>query len=114
MPAKNVFISYQSRQTLSVLGANIDLARKRRKLRIKDVASRAGITEQTYQRLKKGDPGVGIGVLVSVLQVLNLADQLEQVAAPEQDETGLFLAKSELDQKKRIKLGVIDEPSTDF
>lgn len=38
----------------ALLGANVDLARKRRRLSIEVICSRAGITPQTCRRLAKG------------------------------------------------------------
>lgn len=114
MPASTVFISMEAHHYLQVAGKNIDLARKRRKLRISDICQSARITPQTYRRLKAGDPGVGLGILVSVLQSLNLGDHFGTIADPERDQVGLNLAKLVHDQKKRIRLGVANEPSTNF
>lgn len=108
------FISTEAESHLEVAGRNIDLARKRRKLRIKDVCQAARITPQTYRRLCQGDPGVSIGVMIAVLQTLNLGAMFAAIADPVLDREGQFLALQELDQKKRIKLGVDDAPDTDF
>ncbi|GLR63740.1 helix-turn-helix domain-containing protein [Marinospirillum insulare] len=109
-----VYISLEAQYFLESAGQNIDLARKRRKLRIEDVCRRARITPQTYRRLRDGESGVGVGVLISVLQVLSLGDHYGDIADPVRDKVGLDLAKLVHNQKKRIKLGVLDEPSTDF
>ena len=109
-----VYISMEAQYFLNKAGQNIELARKRRKLRIEDVCRRANITPQTYRRLRDGESGVGVGVLISVLQVLSLGDHYGDIADPVRDVVGLNLAKLVHSQKKRIKLGVLDELSTDF
>lgn len=90
-------------QMLKQIGANIDLARKRRKLSVATVCSRTGITSQTYYRLANGESGVSMGVLGSVLSALDLESTLEGIAAPEADEVGLTMERSH--QPKRIHEG---------
>lgn len=86
--------SDRSQQLLHALGENIDLARKRRRLQVDTVCKRAGITGQTYQRLKKGEMGVSIGVLMNVLSALDLEEMVAALAAPELDLTGLAHERS--------------------
>jgi transcriptional regulator with XRE-family HTH domain len=92
---------------LSDLGANIDVARKRRRLKISQICERAGVSQQTYQRLKKGEPGVSLGALLSVLTALDLEGSISQVADPSTDEYGISLERARTTQ--RIK----DEGSKD-
>jgi transcriptional regulator with XRE-family HTH domain len=82
------FLSDRSQELLKVLGENIDLARKRRRLQIDTLCKRAGITGQTYQRLKKGEKGVSMGVLMNVLSALDMEEMISVVAAPERDLVG--------------------------
>lgn len=82
-------LSDRSQQLLSMLGENIDLARKRRRLQVDTICKRAGITGQTYQRLKKGEKGVSLGVLMNVLSALDMEEMISTLAAPELDLTGL-------------------------
>lgn len=85
------------------LGANLDLARKRRKLTIEAVCSRAGITAQTYRRLAKGEGGVTLAVLVAVLHALSLENDLLTVASPSTDEVGINLER--INAPKRVRAG---------
>lgn len=97
---------------LEQLGANIDLARKRRRLTIETLCSRAGITPQTYRRLTKGEPGLGIGVMAAVLSAMNIESDLAQVASPSSDEVGITMEKAH--QPRRIRGEKKCDLETDF
>ncbi|TBU97188.1 hypothetical protein DNJ95_06540 [Stutzerimonas kirkiae] len=97
---------------LTRLGANIELARKRRRLSVETICSRAGITAQTYRRLSKGEPGLGIGIMAAVLSAMNLEDDLALIASPSSDEVGISMERAH--QPKRIRGEASDELDTDF
>lgn len=65
---------------LKELGANLKLARLRRKLSTQQVAERANISRPTLLSIEKGLPGVAIGSYAQVLFVLNLEKDLLKVA----------------------------------
>jgi predicted transcriptional regulator len=89
-------------QILKSLGANLELAIKRRRLRRQDVAEKAGISVPTLRKMIQGDSGVRIGAWVTVLDVLDLLDDLGKVAAPQHDEIGLAAEKRHLPKRSRI------------
>ncbi|TBV11406.1 helix-turn-helix domain-containing protein [Stutzerimonas kirkiae] len=97
---------------LNQLGANIDQARKRRRLSVETICSRAGITPQTYRRLSKGEPGLSIGILAAVLSAMNLEDDLSLIASPSSDEVGISMERAH--QPKRIREEASDDLDTDF
>ena len=66
---------------LTVMGENIKLARKRRKLTTKQVAERANIGRNTLYLIEKGDPGVSLGAVFNVLRVFGLQDDFLKLAA---------------------------------
>jgi transcriptional regulator with XRE-family HTH domain len=66
---------------LTVLGENIKLARKRRKLTTKQVAERANIGRNTLYLIEKGDPGVSLGAVFNVIRVFGLQDDFLKLAA---------------------------------
>lgn len=99
-------LSDRSQQLLTSLGEHIDLARKRRRLQVDTVCKRAGITAQTWQRLKKGEKGVSLGVLMNVLSALDMEEMIAALAAPELDTTGLAHERSQ--QPTRIREGDSD------
>ncbi len=74
---------------LEKLGRDIAVARKRRHLSMREMASRMMVNLKTVQRLEKGDPTVGIGMLVTALWILGMHRRLGDLVAPESDTTGL-------------------------
>jgi len=66
---------------LTVMGENIKLARKRRKLTTKQVAERANIGRNTLYLIEKGDPGVSLGAVFNVIRVFGLQDDFLKLAA---------------------------------
>ncbi|MCK0148082.1 helix-turn-helix domain-containing protein [Arenibacter sp. F26102] len=79
---------------LGLMGENIKLARKRRKLTTVQVAERADIVRSTLYLIEKGDPGVSIGSYFNVLRVLGLQDDFLKLA--DDDEFGRKLQDLEL------------------
>ena len=49
------------------LGADLAMARLRRKESLKTWAKRMGVSVPTLQRLEAGDPSVGIGIIATAL-----------------------------------------------
>lgn len=94
MVSSKAFLSERSVELLTQLGANIETARLRRRLKASTICKRAGITNQTYQRLKKGEAGVSLGVLLNVLTALDLEEAFSVIAAPHLDEVGINMELS--------------------
>jgi transcriptional regulator with XRE-family HTH domain len=82
------------------LGADLAVARLRRKESLKSWAKRMGVSVPTLQRLEGGDPGVGIGIVATALWLISRDMELAQLAAPEHDRGAI-----ERDVKKAIALG---------
>ena len=82
------------------LGADLAVARLRRKESLKTWAQRMGISVPTLQRLEAGDPGVGIGIVVTALWLIQRDGALAQLAAPELDQGAI-----ELDIRQAQALG---------
>ena len=85
---------------LEKLGADLAVARLRRKESLKTWAQRMGISVPTLQRLEAGDPGVGIGIVVTALWLIQRDGALAQLAAPELDQGAI-----ELDIRQAQALG---------
>jgi len=66
---------------LGVLGENIKLARKRRKLTTIEVSERAGIDRTTLYQIEKGNPRVSLGAYFNVLRVFGLQDDFLKLAS---------------------------------
>ena len=82
------------------LGADLAVARLRRKESLKTWAQRMGVSVPTLQRLEAGDPGVGIGIVVTALWLIQRDGALAQLAAPELDQGAI-----ELDIRQAQALG---------
>jgi transcriptional regulator with XRE-family HTH domain len=74
---------------LQKLGRDIAVARKRRHLSMSELAERMMVNLKTVQRLEKGDPTVGIGIVAAALWILGMHRRLGDLVAPESDTTGL-------------------------
>ena len=74
---------------LEKLGADLAVARLRRRESLATWAKRMGISVPTLQRLESGDPGVSLGIVASALWLLGLDGQLADLAEPERDKGAL-------------------------
>ncbi|SOC30412.1 hypothetical protein [Thalassospira xiamenensis] len=84
-------LSAPLKRSFRKMGANISLARKRRKFTIAMMLDRTGMAKQTYQKIEKGDPTVAIAYYALVFSVLGEKDPFGNILAPETDEVGLML-----------------------
>jgi transcriptional regulator with XRE-family HTH domain len=73
------------RSLLRELGANLSIARKRRKESIKAWAGRIGVSEPTLARMEQGDPGVAFGTYATALWMIGRAQAIPELAAPNLD-----------------------------
>jgi transcriptional regulator with XRE-family HTH domain len=74
---------------LQKLGRDLTVARKRRHLSLREMADRMMVNLKTVQRLEKGDPTVGIGIVAAALWILGMHRRLGNLVAPETDTTAL-------------------------
>lgn len=79
----------QSLRAIKQLGADIAVARRRRKISQRLMAERMLVSVQTLQRLEAGDPTVGLAVLASALLVFGMTARLEGLVAPDSDRAGM-------------------------
>lgn len=89
---------------LKRLGHGIRTARSRRGIRQEDLATRTSMSRVRLRKLEKGDPTVGLGALVQVLEILGLLEQFSAIADPEKDKLGLALEARE--RKSRVDVKV--------
>lgn len=88
-------------RALVKLGADLNIARRRRRITMDLLAERAFITRKTLARVERGDAGVSIGIYATVLFTLGMADRLGDLVAPSSDELGMTLQDDRL--PKRIR-----------
>lgn len=72
-------------RALKELGANLALARQRRKESQRSWATRLSVSVPTLIRMERGDPSVGMGVYATALWLMGRHTALPEVAAPAQD-----------------------------
>ena len=82
------------------LGADLAVARLRRKESLKTWAKRMGVSIPTLQRLEAGDPSVGIGIVATALWLINRDAELANLALPEHDRGAI-----EMDVRAAVELG---------
>lgn len=112
MPRSTPTIPIAVRRALAKLGADINAARRRRRLPLHVVAERALTTRQTVARIEQGEPRVAMGTWATVLFVLGLSSRLTDLAAPAQDELGLALEEQRLPKRIRLPGATSSGPST--
>lgn len=94
MKSKKRILFPKHQKILQVLGENIKLARKRRKLTTIQVAERAGIDRTTLYQVERGNPSVSMGAYFNVLRVLGLQDDFLMLAS--EDDQGRRLQDLDL------------------
>ena len=100
-------------QPIVKLGENVRIARKRRGLRIVDLAQTAGCSQDTLRRLESGDPGVSLGVLARVAAVIGCAQELASVMDAAKDFEGLKGDVQRLPQRVRRALLPVERVSAE-
>lgn len=76
---------------LEKLGADLAVARLRRRESLATWAKRLGCSVPTLLRMESGDPGVSMGIWVSALWLVQLHDSLAELASPEKDRGALTI-----------------------
>lgn len=85
---------------LAQLGADLAVARLRRKESLKAWAQRLGVSVPTLMRLEAGEPSVSLGVLATALWLIGRDAALATLAPPKEDRGAL-----ELDVRQAEALG---------
>ena len=88
-----------TKRLLTAMGEAIKMARLRRDLSLKSVAERSGLALNTVVAIEKGASGASIGAIASVLQSLNLAEDISLIA--KDDVLGRKLQDLKLQPKQR-------------
>lgn len=94
-------LPFEVRQAARELGINVRIARKRRRMLQGELAQKAGVGEKTLRRLEKGDDGVSVGNVLSVLWALGLLPTAKALANPDKDEHGKTLELARLPERVR-------------
>jgi DNA-binding XRE family transcriptional regulator len=81
-------VSSDALEKLQILGENIRQARMARQFTQAMMAARCLMSKTTYANIEKGDPNTSIGAYIAALDLLDLLNGLDDVAAPHKDEIG--------------------------
>ena len=84
------------------LGAGIQLARRRRRFRQRDLAERMGVSVSTVRSLEAGSPGVSIGNVAMALLALGNLPLLDDLTDAARDDIGLFEDMIALPDRVRV------------
>lgn len=80
MKSKKRTLFPKHQKILQIVGKNIKLARKRRKLTTIQVAERATINRTTLYQIERGSPSVSMGAYFNVMRVLGLHEDFLKLA----------------------------------
>jgi hypothetical protein len=83
------------------LGADLAVARKRRKQPLREWAARLNVSVPTLMKMEKGDPQVAAGVYATALWLINRHAALGQVADPKEDVGALEADVGEASRRHR-------------
>lgn len=98
---------YLVEQALKRVGANLRLARVRRKLTIEEVAEKIGTGRRAVMDAENGKASTGVGVYAALLWVYDLLPAFEELADPLKDEEGIALA-SRREKRRARRSGELD------
>ena len=93
--------------TLRRLGEGVQVARRRRRIRQRDLAGRMGVSVGTLRALESGDPGVSMGSLAMAMLALGMLPKLDDLFDIAHDDIGMLLDLEAL--PKRVRLAQTNE-----
>lgn len=96
---KSNWMTRDLQEKLNVVGEQFRLARLRRNLTMDQVAQRAQCSRLTLSRLERGSAAVSLGVVVRVLNALQLEEDILELA--KDDVLGHAVQDMEMKNKKR-------------
>jgi transcriptional regulator with XRE-family HTH domain len=89
------------KDVLENFGANLNTARKRRKLSALQVAQKLGLDQRSVLDAEKGKPTTSIATYIALLWVYDLLGDMQEIANPLKDTEGIRLSLSR--KNKTIK-----------
>jgi transcriptional regulator with XRE-family HTH domain len=94
------------------LGADLAVARLRRKESLASWAKRMGVSISTLQRLEAGDPTISVGIVASALWLMSRDGALAELAAPAHDRGAIELEVREAEELGRARARASQEART--
>ena len=90
-------------RSIAKLGADINLARRRRRISQQSLAERIGASLTTVKRMEAGDPRIPLHFLARTLHVFGEIERLGELLDTAQDPIGLSLMDEQLPQRIRSR-----------
>ena len=90
------------------IGEHIALARKRRRLTLREIAAKAGISYDTARAVEAGGLQTGLGAYLAVLWAMGLESEISAFVNPERDDEGQQLEIARLPQRVRHRKERLD------
>lgn len=90
------------------LGRRTRLARVRRRIALRELASRAGISYDTARAVEAGNLVTGLGAYLAVIWALGLERELTDLLNPDSDVEGKQLELARAPERARSKKGKLD------
>jgi len=90
-------------RNIAKLGADINLARRRRRISQQSLAERIGASLTTVKRMEAGDPRIPLHFLARTLHVFGEIERLGDLLDTAQDPIGLGLMDEQLPQRIRSR-----------
>jgi len=90
-------------RALTKLGADISLARRRRRISQASLAERMGASLSTVRRMEKGDARIPIHFIARALHIFGEIKALENLLDTANDDIGLILMDERLPKRVRSK-----------
>ena len=83
------------------IGGRLAMARKRRRLTLRELAAKAGVSYDTARAVEAGNLQTGLGAYLAMLWAMGLESEIQAFADPERDEEGKQLELARLPQRVR-------------
>lgn len=90
------------------IGERLTTARKRRRLTLRELAAKAGISYDTARAVEAGNLQTGLGAYLAMLWAMGLESEIQTFANPERDEEGKQLELARLPQRVRHRKEQVD------
>jgi transcriptional regulator with XRE-family HTH domain len=90
------------------IGHRLKTARKRRRLTLREIAAKAGISYDTARAVEAGNLQTGLGAYLAMLWAMGMETEIDSFADPERDDEGKQLEASRLPQRVRHGKASVD------
>lgn len=91
------------------LGQRLGLARKRRRLTLRELAAKAGVSYDTARAAEAGNLQTGLGAYLALCWAMGLESQIDELLDPERDEVGKQLELARLPKAVRHSKERLDD-----